>query len=1027
MEVGTRYANRSSRVDEKGTYPILSFNWRSGNTGRFISPDPIGLFGQDGNLYRYVGNNPILFVDPEGLKLSQQDFQEIEAIVDNAKNGVKNAFERFTPGGSLSRDLRIAADVSEVVLGLSAGIALATGASVLSVPILIVGGIAVGTRLVSIGLSDRPFAGLQEFATGRFYSAGLAAIGATFPTLNTISTLTDIGKSINDLLGNFGDTLTESFTNVADNTGEFVENIFTPDNEAQSKGEPHLTTFDGVGYDFQGAGDFTLVESLDGDLDVQIRYVQIDDNVTVASAVATEVDGQNVVIDSEGIEFVEDPNNPGNLIPQVTRGSGRGEAVVTVDGAEVEIASGGSIDVGNSRIYRNSGEKYTIVYAGENGVLEDGDDQLVVDYLRPGTINIVNVYLGDEQQGQITGLLGNLNGNPDDDIALRDGTVLPRPLEFDRLYGDYRDNYRVTSIEESLFTYEAGQNPDTFYNPNFPEAPYTYDDLTPELKAKGDAAALEAGYEPGTFEFESVAFDFAVTHDPGFLEGRETDLEAIGVDIVDDDGVVVGDGTASISGIKFNDLNGNGVRDSELVQGANPDIIFTIDVSFSTQTAKFQGTTDVGDLNNDGSENDIIDAEIAGFIALNQQLIEDGLGDTANVGIVTFSSSASQLDLNPATDGIQLTTTPNADNNNNGILDVEEILQSLQGGGLTDFSDALLAAEQSFIDLGTQPGNGNLIFLSDGQDGSNLDEELGRLNDLGINVSAFGVGNGASIDNLRDLDSEAEVFTSTDELLASFGGVSQGEDGGESESSIEPGLEGVTIYLDLNDNGELDDNEPSQVTDENGEYSFTGLEAGSYIVREVVPDNSTQTTPIDGQFTIDLEQGDVVEGTNFGNTIGETIEAPDNSEQNSLTGVEIQLQAFSPNLETPISEAVTATIGDGVEFGALPSIELPGETLVDVNIDITQEGEGIGSIFFEVDPNETFTSFASGEFNGYVFTDISEQIPAIENVTIDELTNTLGLDASDITFTENSIEVNVESLTFNPEDTLLLNVEFADV
>ncbi|MGF1675362.1 MAG: cadherin domain-containing protein, partial [Rivularia sp. (in: cyanobacteria)] len=187
--------------------------------------------------------------------------------------------------------------------------------------------------------------------------------------------------------------------------------------------------------------------------------------------------------------------------------------------------SGGSIEVGNSRIYRSSGEQYTIVYAGEDGVVNDGDDQLVVDYLRAGTINVVDVYLGDEKKGQIIGLLGNLNDNRDDDIALRDGTILSRPLEFDRLYGDYRDDYHIKDISESLFTYEEGQNPDTFYNPNFPKVLFSYKNLSPELKAKGDAAALKAGYTPGTFEFESAAFDFAVTGDPGFLEGRETDPE----------------------------------------------------------------------------------------------------------------------------------------------------------------------------------------------------------------------------------------------------------------------------------------------------------------------------------------------------------------------------------------------------------------------------------------------------------------------------------------------------------------------
>ena len=35
--------------------------------GRFISKDPIGFGGGDVNLYRYVGNNPVNWVDPEGL------------------------------------------------------------------------------------------------------------------------------------------------------------------------------------------------------------------------------------------------------------------------------------------------------------------------------------------------------------------------------------------------------------------------------------------------------------------------------------------------------------------------------------------------------------------------------------------------------------------------------------------------------------------------------------------------------------------------------------------------------------------------------------------------------------------------------------------------------------------------------------------------------------------------------------------------------------------------------------------------
>jgi RHS repeat-associated protein len=36
------------------------------STGRFLSEDPIGFNGGDFNLYRYVGNNPVLSGDPSG-------------------------------------------------------------------------------------------------------------------------------------------------------------------------------------------------------------------------------------------------------------------------------------------------------------------------------------------------------------------------------------------------------------------------------------------------------------------------------------------------------------------------------------------------------------------------------------------------------------------------------------------------------------------------------------------------------------------------------------------------------------------------------------------------------------------------------------------------------------------------------------------------------------------------------------------------------------------------------------------------
>jgi hypothetical protein len=59
----------------------------------------------------------------------------------------------------------------------------------------------------------------------------------------------------------------------------------------------------------------------------------------------------------------------------------------------------------------------------------------------------------------------------------------------------------------------------------------------------------------------------------------------------------------------------------------------------------------------------------------------------------------------------------------------------------------------------------------------------------------------------------------------------------------EAGIAGVTIYLDVNENGKLDKGEPSQVTDKMGKYKFSNLEAGTYVVREIVPQGYKQTFP----------------------------------------------------------------------------------------------------------------------------------------------------------------------------------------
>ena len=99
-------------------------------------------------------------------------------------------------------------------------------------------------------------------------------------------------------------------------------------------------------------------------------------------------------------------------------------------------------------------------------------------------------------------------------------------------------------------------------------------------------------------------------------------------------------GGSTISGFPFEDTNLNGFRDS-LIVGNEPGVVYVIDTSGSTSDP-FGGDA-VGDLNNDGTPDTIMDAEISGYEALTNRLIALGFGDVADVSIVSYSTGATRL------------------------------------------------------------------------------------------------------------------------------------------------------------------------------------------------------------------------------------------------------------------------------------------------------------------------------------------------------------------------------------------------
>jgi von Willebrand factor type D domain/Bacterial Ig domain/Calx-beta domain/FG-GAP repeat len=249
-----------------------------------------------------------------------------------------------------------------------------------------------------------------------------------------------------------------------------------PENKAATYNDPHLVTFDGQYHDFQASGEFTLIDTPSGDLKIQVRQQPVGNNptsnVSQNTAVATLLGGKRIALYKDTQQLF-------------------------VDGVPTEIPNNNSLVVGDGRIYRE-GNIYTIVYLT--------GDQLAVTVF-PNRVNL-SVFLTEARQGQIQGLLGNFNGNLQDDLTKRDGTVLSEPVTPAQLYGEYADSWRITQAE-SLFDYKPGETTTTFTLPNFPIRKVTLADLNPADIAKAEERIGDSITDPTIRE--AAIIDYILT------------------------------------------------------------------------------------------------------------------------------------------------------------------------------------------------------------------------------------------------------------------------------------------------------------------------------------------------------------------------------------------------------------------------------------------------------------------------------------------------------------------------------------
>lgn len=289
-------------------------------------------------------------------------------------------------------------------------------------------------------------------------------------------------------------------------------------------GDPHLTTVDGVHYDFQSAGEFTALRK-EG-LEIQTRqtavptatvpitnaYTGITHCVAIYTAVAAKFGASRITLQPGLKKNEADPKTMqlrinGTLTELTDRG--------------IELKSGdGSTTKFDGRIRRAAG--------GVIEMTDAGGTQLVVTpaYWDPQKVWYLNVAV--YQTSAVLGTMGKIS--PDGWLpALPDGSSLgPKPesenQRYEALYTKFAGAWRVTDTS-TLFDYAPGENTGSFTYAEWPRNHPESCGIEGQTSVQGTTAEAAAQACAGVTDASQKAdcqFDVAITGNTGFGKAYET-------------------------------------------------------------------------------------------------------------------------------------------------------------------------------------------------------------------------------------------------------------------------------------------------------------------------------------------------------------------------------------------------------------------------------------------------------------------------------------------------------------------------
>lgn len=280
-----------------------------------------------------------------------------------------------------------------------------------------------------------------------------------------------------------------------------------PKGKGGSNGDPHLTSMDGLHYDFQAAGEFLLLRS-GSDLEIQARQQALpkSKDVTINTQFGIRAGQQRVTVSPSGSDSPA-VRLDGNLEP------------LPLD--EPRTVPGGA----------------TLTRSGRGQVQVTWADGSRAEFRAIGTTSnalTVEIALSPTRTGKTTGMLGNFDGSLANDLVGRDGRKVPYTLRPDdgwqvrrgkikeeytktfseRLYKSWGESWRISQAK-SLFDYGSGQTTATFTNRTIPRKVFDPDNL--EGRADAERICREAGVTDSG-PLEDCILDVLISGDPAFAQ-----------------------------------------------------------------------------------------------------------------------------------------------------------------------------------------------------------------------------------------------------------------------------------------------------------------------------------------------------------------------------------------------------------------------------------------------------------------------------------------------------------------------------